>query len=382
MIDFSLASYQNIFTIGDGKGYIELNNTVGQKWLIPLKKSKIHLSLFQPSSLNGKLVLLLFNIIKYFPFILKRINAKTIKLDFSPQFTSFIDTVFDSRQCEISIFCGSPGKHQKLTMLVICNDSILGYCKLSEKECVKELFVKESESLNFLHSKGVDNVPESLYCGNLSFCKSIAAFIQTTKRNNSIKIATYNSSELFEFVDDLNTKTKQVLNFNDSDFAKSLNRLFENLHLLRKIEKIALYRKAIRFTKNYFRESADFCVFHGDLTPWNSFIVDGKLFAFDWEYIKMTYPPWCNYFHFFTQELLYNANADANQIYSCYNGLKNSKLAMIKDCDMLYLSYLLIISDFYLDRDGGILNQRVEKCFDIWLILIKYLIDDAEKNYK
>ena len=41
---------------GQGEKYVELQNSVGQRWYIPLRNSSVHLSLFQPSSIQGKIV--------------------------------------------------------------------------------------------------------------------------------------------------------------------------------------------------------------------------------------------------------------------------------------------------------------------------------------
>ena len=62
MPDFDFSSFHKICSIGDGIKYVEMNNTVGQRWYIPLKNSKTHLSLFQPSSDKGKIIIKLFNI--------------------------------------------------------------------------------------------------------------------------------------------------------------------------------------------------------------------------------------------------------------------------------------------------------------------------------
>ncbi len=382
MPDFDFSSFHEICSIGDGIKYVEMNNTVGQRWYIPLRNSKTHLSLFQPSSDKGKIIVKLFNVIKYFPFVLHLINAKIIRLNFSSDFIAFINELFKFHNCDFGIFCGSPGNHQKITLLVAHEKTVLGYCKLSDKDCIKDLFKKESNTLDYLHKKGINDIPKSLFCGNLSFCNNIDIFVQSTRRNGKIKSATPTSKELIYFVNKFNIKTSQIIPFNESDFAKSLNRLSNNLHLLEDREIQSVYRKAIDMISEHSQSPLAFCAYHGDLTPWNSFIVDRKLFAFDLEYFKSTYTPWCDYFHFFTQDMLYNAYADAEQIYHQYQEIRQNVLAKVQERNILYLSYLLIIADFYLDRDNGILNNRLDKCFKIWSQLIKYLIKDVKESHQ
>lgn len=74
---------------GQGEKYVELQNSVGQRWYIPLRNSSVHLSLFQPSSIQGKIVAYFFEIIKHFPFLLHIIHAKIVQLQFSKEFQEF-----------------------------------------------------------------------------------------------------------------------------------------------------------------------------------------------------------------------------------------------------------------------------------------------------
>lgn len=380
-IDISLLC--QICEIGEGIKYVELNNTVGQRWYIPLRNSNMHLSLFQPSSVKGKIVVSAFNIIKYIPLILHRINAKRIKLRFVPEFQAFVDNLFGCKNCTFGIFCGSPGFHQKPTLLIANSDKILGYCKLTDNPLVKKMFVKEKNNLDYLYSKGIHNVPKSLFCGTLDFCHNIDVFIQTTQRSSRIKIAKPTSKELIDFIKEWTIKTSKEILFEKSDFAKVLERLVTELKLIDNVEIQKIYSQAITYLIHNRSVILNYCAYHGDLTPWNSFITEGHFYAFDLEYFGQSYTPWCDYFHFYTQDMLYNnANADAKQIYHQYVKLRSNELSILNTPDFLYLAYLLVIADFYLNRDNGILNERIEQCFNVWSELITYLLYDLKKNHK
>ena len=173
-------------------------------------------------------------------------------------------------------------------------------------------------------------------------------------------------------------KTAQKISFDNSDFAQALLRLRKNLKFLKNIQlcdSITNGIKYIEIKKNLFDE---FYASHGDLTAWNSFIVDDHLFVFDLEYFKQSYPLLCDYFHFFTQDMLYNGYADANKIWYKYKSVKKI-FSGINQIDIYFLAYLLVIIDFYLSRDHGILNKRLESCFAIWSELIEKLIIDDKK---
>lgn len=136
-----------------------------------------------------------------------------------------------------------------------------------------------------------------------------------------------------------------------------------------------MIEKGIEVIENNKIHFNQFYASHGDLTAWNSFIVDDHLFAFDLEYFKQSYPLLCDYFHFFTQDLLYNGYADTTQIWDKYMNVKE-RFMEVYHLDLYYLAYLLVIVDFYLNRDKGILNERLESCFTIWTELIEKLIED------
>lgn len=364
---------------GKGNKYVELQNSVGQRWYIPLKNSRIHLSLFQPSSAQGKFVEYFFGIIKYFPIVLHFINAKIVRLEFTNEFQEFLEGVFGTKHCSIGVFCGSPGYHKKPTLLISKGNNILGYCKLTDNKCVRDLFLEESKCLTYLHSKGVINVPTSLFCGHLPYRESIWAFVQTTSREKKVKIAKYTNRQLLDFVLELNSKTKVYMPFHETDFSKSLDKLGQHLFLLGNNKQQRILENGIKVVKTNQNSFKFFCAAHGDLTPWNSFITKEGFFAFDLEYFKNSYTPWYDFFHFFTQEMLYRKYAKAVQIYSKYKYLRSRYFKNQDDADLFYLSYLLLIVGFYLDRDKGILNDRIKECMGTWTSLIEYVLKDVSK---
>lgn len=135
--------------------------------------------------------------------------------------------------------------------------------------------------------------------------------------------------------------------------------------------------KAVKANQDSFEY---FCASHGDLTPWNSFIVQDKFFAFDLEYFKCSYTPFHDLFHFFTQEMLYNKYANAEKIYLKYKGIRKLFFKDTDKADLFYLSYLLMIFEFYLNRDNGILNERIKECMGTWATLIKYILKNVSEN--
>lgn len=243
-----------------------------------------------------------------------------------------------------------------------------------------ELFHNESKSLAYLHDKGINSIPTSLFCGNLPFSQQTCAFVQTTCRERNVQIATYTNQKLYDFVKEVNAKTKVSIPFCESDFSKSLDKLKQHLFLLEDKNMQNTLRNGIKAVNSNQNSFKYFCASHGDLTPWNSFIIHDMFFAFDLEYFKYSYTPFYDFFHFFTQEMLYNYYANAEQIYKKYKDLQLHIFENQENINLYYLSYLLMIIEFYLNRDRGILNDRINKCINIWCSLIKYILEDVSKN--
>ena len=377
MNTFDIAVFKDIFTIGSGEKYIELNNTVGQRWFIPFCDNDLFLSLFQPSSAKGKLFAKSVNWIKFYPMLLGIANARIVKMSFSKPFKDYAYKVFDMQYCQFGIFCGSPGFHQKITIMAANKDKVMGYCKITDKKDIFTLFDDEFNHLKYLQAQGVCHIPTPLFCGKLPFA-NLYAFFQTTERNGKVKYANYLSTEVLDFIKDFNNRTKLDILFDNSDFAHSLIRLKKNMKFLNDNGLTKTFVDGVYLIENNKECFELFCASHGDLTAWNSFIVDNHLFAFDLEYFKKSYPLLCDFFHFFTQDLLYNGYADSDKIYCEYLKVKKI-LPQIRHLDYLYLAYLLVIVDFYLNRDKGILNERLWRCFVIWSELIKRLMNDVKE---
>ena len=89
---------------------------------------------------------------------------------------------FQEPDLEFSVFCGTPSVHRKITMQISCGSRILGYCKATESEEIAALFRGEAEMLNDLHRKGIQDVPECLFCGDTD--RKVTLFVQSTAKTS------------------------------------------------------------------------------------------------------------------------------------------------------------------------------------------------------
>ena len=371
------APLDKILQVGSGSRYVMLENTVGQRWFFPFKNMRAYMSLFQPSSQKGAIVAQSLPLLKYFPRLLHFAKAQMVLLDFDVRFINAIENALDKPNITCSIFCGSPGRHMKPTLLLLSEGSCVGYCKLSDDADVVELFKKEKSTLDSLNKLGVRHIPRIVYCAPWLDDAKLWLIVQTTERKNSVKVAKPADPKVMDFVRQMMKATKQKLRFEDTDYAQTLLNLESLLPLLcdKERERIVLENIYMVRDKLQTREH-DYSAFHGDLTPWNSFIVEEHLYAFDFEYFKWSYPLFADYFHFFTQSQIYDNYATGEQIVSNYQRIKKGLL--IDEADFLYSCYILAIMEFYLNRDHGYLNERLKDIFGIWTYLLIHIKDDGD----
>ena len=347
-------------------------NTVGQNWILPQKRTKRFLALYQPSSTKGKIVANLLPYLRYTPFLASKINAKSILVELNSSFKKAICQSFGITDFEYGVFCGSPGRHQKITIMINQGKKCLGYCKVTDNPEVFAIFQKESADLLYLKSKGIGCIPEILFVNEIKDLPGVFLLVQTTKREGVIRKAAINDSCVFDFVARMHNLTKSKMSYAKSDFAHSVHVLRHYIDLFKTEEQHAIFH-AISEVEKELTIPSYYSAYHGDFTPWNCYIVDKELFVFDFEYFQRYTIPYLDYFHFFTQSCIYNKYMETDSIFEEYLNNRDLILAKIGDADFYYTCYLLNVMAFYLERDKGFLNERIESCFKIWVKLIKLI---------
>lgn len=361
-----------IFQRDRGLLFWEIHNTVGQDWIFPQRYTKRFVSLFQPSSMKGKVVAKVLPYLRYLPLIASKINVRAIRMTLHPAIKEAIYKSFSITNFEYGIFCGSPSRHQKITIMINQGKKCLGYCKVTDNPEVFSIFQKESADLLYLKSKGVSCIPEILFVNEIKDLPGVFLLVQTTMRERVIKTAAINDSYVFDFVSQMYDLTKNKMSYAGSDFAQSVHLLKNYIHLF-KMEEQQNILHAIKEVEKVLINSYYYSAYHGDFTPWNSYVVDTKLFVFDFEYCQKYTVPYMDYFHFFTQACIYNEYMESDGIFEEY--LKNRELIQFKigNADFYYTCYLLNVMAFYLERDKGFLNERIEFCFKTWIKLIRLI---------
>lgn len=371
-----MKSLNNILNFTAGGKFLRFGNADGKYWIMPVRGMRTAMNLYQPSGIKGKMVKSLLPLLHRLPPVRKAVHAETLRCSLKEELRTLLCNILGTEQIEFSIFEGTPSVHQKITMQLSCGSRILGYCKLSESNDIKELFEKESEMLAWLSDKGVSGIPKALYCGTLM--SGIHIFVQSTAKTAS-SATVHNWSRLHEeFLAQLHEKTKQSILFEESDFCRSLNMLEKHISWLPDNVDAELFSRAIADIKDSCcGKTVEFSAFHGDFTPWNMFVEKGRLFVFDFEYAAKSCPPVLDRYHFFTQTALFERKWGAEELITY---MESEEGAWIDG--KIYLLYLLEIASRFTAREKKKVEARESVIFSIWSRLIIHLAGTQQKAGK
>ncbi|MFI3294745.1 MAG: phosphotransferase [Rikenellaceae bacterium] len=336
--------------------YIIFSNAQGKSWIVPLKNMRTALNLYQPSSLSGKLIKRLLPYLHRVPIVRRMARAHYLQIKLRDEVKELLCEVLNLSDFEYSLFSGTPSVHQKVTIQISQGEKIIAYCKLAENPEIVNLFEQEETLLKQLHKKGVEHIPTCLYCGRVTQNNDTEAFVESTIKTNHSHIVHSWSEQHWQFLKELHQHTKASIPFAQSEFAQSLITLEGYLDCLPKADQKIVSKAIERVRKFYGNKEVEFSAFHGDFTPWNMFIEDGELFVFDLEYAGRSYPPYIDWFHYFTQVgLLVEGYTDDRLWAFCKKQIQVEK-ENFSNIYLAYTQYLLAILSLYLHITHGTLN--------------------------
>lgn len=283
-----------------------------------------------------------------------------------------IGSAFGVSGFEYSVFWNGGIVAQKQVFQIWCKNEILGYCKISNQKEIYNRFLREFDYLTWLKSCNVENIPVALYVGCMN---GSYLFLQSTNKTNKFKCESNLGDKQIDFITKFNNLTKINCNYYDTDFVKSLQYLLSLESVFSKYD-YDLFVDLIKKIERYFTKNGscvDFAAYHADFTPWNTYIQEGQLFAFDFEYSKKTYPLYLDLFHFFTQVALLEKKKKLDEVYDYYLENKKILLKFIDiDFDYIYVCYLLDVISFYFKISDGRFDTA-DKSYCVWIGLLNKL---------
>ncbi len=327
-----------------GQPFYRFSNADGKMWMIPIRDIRIGMNLYQPGGRNGKLLKNGLPILHRIPQVRKFLHIESVRCELKEDLKKLLCRLFHIDDFQFSLFCGAPSATQKIIIQLSRGNEIIGYCKLTDNTDVKKLFNQETETLLFLHEKGITNIPFPLYCDEYE--PGIRAFVQTTEKTSASVIVHHWTEGHRQFLDRLYETTKTITAFEQTDYYRYIEYLSSHLHFVPATDTEHI-RKSIDFVKGVYSSRQDFSAFHGDFTPWNMFMEQKKLFVFDWECAERTFPPRMDAIHYILQTALLEKHLDRD---ASYRYLQEQIHTHFEDSVGMYrltIAYLLYIIAYY-----------------------------------
>lgn len=355
---------------GEGETYYSFANTDGKRWWMPARHMAVGMNLYQPSGTKGKLLKRGLPWLHWNPVVRKVLHAERIQLALGDELRELLERIFGQQGLEFAIFGGTPCVHQKITMQISRNTRILGYVKVTESKDIYGIFEHEKKILDTLHRQGIGQVPECLYCGTLG--NGLYVFIQSTVKTKQSEVVHVWSEKHEQFLKSLMEHTRREVRFEDSDFYRDLNALEELLPVL---GNPSILYEAIKNVKvRYAGRKVEFSALQADFTPWNMFVEKGRLFVFDWEYARLTYPAYLDYFHFWIQTAFFEKHLDGEMFFRDYLSKKECLRIYFDHPDFGLICYLLSIISIYVQRESNQLGDITIERIDTWIALLERVI--------
>lgn len=368
---------QQIVELGHGNFFYSFANDEGKRWLLSAKSRRTAIAIYQPGSCKGRMLKVFFPYLSQLPFIGLSGCLKSIRLSLTPVLQGLLEKTYSCTSPDFSIFCGTPSVNPKITIQISKGKKVLGYCKLTDKPEIAELFFHEQGVLDELRCLGIRRIPECLYCGKL--CSNIWAFAQSSDRTEeavtSHRLTTYHRA----FLEELYFYTKKRFLWEETDFAQSLDDLGKYTNYFLPEDRILVW-DAVRAVEHFYRaDSVEFSLYHGDFTPWNTFVVGGKLHAFDFEYACHSCPPYMDACHFISETARLELKMDPVKAFQFFYWNMKRSLPEITNPEYLYLGYLLYTLSFYFRLYHGRFDTD-DKGYVYWVELIRIITDKMNCN--
>lgn len=355
-----------------GTPFLRFANADGKCWIMPEHTMVVAMQLYQPSGIKGKLLKRLLPYLYRIGAVQRIVHATRVRLTLASAFKAKLEALFGTETLDFAIFCGTPCVHQKITVQISRGKHILAYAKVSNNTEVSTLFVREATTMDYLARAGVETMPRCLYVGNL--VEGVSLFVQSTTKTLCATTTHQWTRREIAWLQTIHTKTRKTLAFEQSDFYTDLYTLQQTLDAFSPQDRDLLQR-ALDMQFKQCGSKVCYSFYHGDFTPWNTYIVQGKLYAFDLEYARYTYPPYLDYWHFYTQTALFEQGRSAADVYQHY-AVKAATTGLFSPQQMAasYVAYLLAVIAHYTQREQGHFEGDLVRSMALWLALLRKLL--------
>lgn len=335
-------------------------------WVIPEDGVKVGMDMYQPSTCMGKKLKKRVLKGKSAPFFAKNTEISKESIKLNSLIEEKIKEMIDISDMKIATFMGDSSSFQnnKATMQIYRDDRIFAYIKITTDEKIFETLKKEAKLLEKLSSLGIKNIPRVL---GLDKTEEFYLFAQSTDKPVGQEVKLEFGKQQIDFIKDITDQTKTKINYEETDFYKSVNYLKENLMFFDEVKRKTL-QKAINEIEKLSGE-IDVAFFHGDYTPWNVYYKDEEIYAFDFEYCSETMIPYMDLFHYITQLSRMGLGNTATGTVRFFEHQCELLKDTVEDIEFTYTCYLVWVISFYHKRSV----KKEQENFEYWIEILDYL---------
>lgn len=338
-------------------------------WVMPKAAVGGAMEMYQPPGSKGKYIKN--RIIKNnkLPFFVKGATLKEESLVLKPEIKEKIEHDLGIYDYYVAAYMGDDSIEQnhKVALQIYSKDEIYAFMKITEDEQVAKLFKNEIEGIEFLREKGIDNIPRIL---SSDFDSDLKSFIQLTSKPMYQDIRLDFSEQTVQTIEEIVSKTKKQIPYNQSDFSAYVDYLKEHMDVFDK-EQTGLISQAINMVEE--ADINEFAFVHGDYTPWNVYYVKGEMQLFDLEYCSKSMPLYMDVFHFLSQSMLLGKRPTAQCVMREYE--RNLKMlgVYMEEPKLTFICYVLWFLSFYTKRFDE--SKNVKEVLAVWVEMLDYLIN-------
>jgi hypothetical protein len=118
------------------------------------------------------------------------------------------------------------------------------------------------------------------------------------------------------FLDQIRAQTMCKAGFLGSACHQEVSRRIKDIGCFAEAGQYRLMCDAYTWSSHYLEgEHIGLHLAHRDFTPWNTFVTDGRLYVFDWEFARAEWAPMCDAFHFIMQKGILVDRCSANDLW-------------------------------------------------------------------
>lgn len=263
-------------------------------WLTPLdhdgKCARAGLDMFQPVTRIARVIKSAMTLCaRYAPAALP---GGRLRLEGTPNFLP----VFRKTDLCCAYFTGTAGPHRKTAVQVmIRSGEIIGYAKISRDPAVKPYLENEARMLSEIAGLDLASADTPQLLDWREGDGDVAWLVTDSLRAPRHSVALDLTTPHYAFLAELAAKTGRP--GEGIDTLATLSRTVETLRPELESEWVTRIKEGIAQLAEA-AASMPVALAHGDFTPWNSFLTEGRLYVFDWEYAHPAYPLGYDEIHF------------------------------------------------------------------------------------